>query len=61
MHNYARWEKGVGPGFEQQLKKSNSIPLQIIGQGGPTNAQFAATWGELAAMYKSNPKIIFGL
>ncbi|KAJ7931237.1 endo-beta-1,4-glucanase [Mycena leptocephala] len=33
----------------------------IIGQGGPTNAQFAATWGELAAMYKSNPKIIFGL
>ncbi|KAJ6572072.1 endoglucanase [Mycena capillaripes] len=33
----------------------------IIGQGGPTNAQFAATWGEIAAMYKDNPKIIFGI
>ncbi|KAF7348554.1 Glycoside hydrolase family 5 protein [Mycena venus] len=33
----------------------------IIGQGGPTNDQFAATWGEIAAMYKDNPKIIFGI
>ncbi|KAJ7255315.1 endoglucanase [Mycena rebaudengoi] len=33
----------------------------IIGQGGPTNAQFAATWGAIAAFYKGNPKIIFGL
>ncbi|KAJ6469472.1 endoglucanase [Mycena sanguinolenta] len=33
----------------------------IIGQGGPTNAQFAATWAEVAAMYKDSPKVIFGL
>ncbi|KAJ7885201.1 endoglucanase [Mycena olivaceomarginata] len=33
----------------------------IIGQGGPTNAQFAQTWGEIAAIYKDNPKIIFGI
>ncbi|KAJ7669341.1 endoglucanase [Mycena polygramma] len=33
----------------------------IIGQGGPTNAQFAATWGQIAAMYKNNTKIMFGV
>ncbi|KAF8217747.1 carbohydrate-binding module family 1 protein/Glycoside hydrolase family 5 protein [Mycena galopus ATCC 62051] len=33
----------------------------IIGQGGPTNEQFAATWGEIAAMYKDTPKVIFGI
>ncbi|KAJ7707836.1 endoglucanase [Mycena metata] len=33
----------------------------IIGQGGPTNAQFAAIWGEIAAFYKDEPKIIFGI
>ncbi|KAK7059706.1 glycoside hydrolase family 5 protein [Favolaschia claudopus] len=33
----------------------------IIGQGGPTNEQFAAIWGEIAAFYKGNPKIMFGI
>ncbi|KAF7318318.1 Glycoside hydrolase family 5 protein [Mycena chlorophos] len=33
----------------------------IIGQGGPTNAQFAATWSQLAAHYKNESKIIFGV
>ncbi|KAF7325063.1 Endoglucanase EG-II [Mycena kentingensis (nom. inval.)] len=33
----------------------------IIGQGGPTNAQFAATWSTIAAKYKANPRIIFGI
>ncbi|KAJ7512462.1 carbohydrate-binding module family 1 protein/Glycoside hydrolase family 5 protein [Mycena galericulata] len=33
---------------------------EIIGQGGPTNEQFAATWGSIAAMYKNESKIIFG-
>ncbi|KAJ6540843.1 carbohydrate-binding module family 1 protein/Glycoside hydrolase family 5 protein [Mycena vulgaris] len=33
----------------------------IIGQGGPTNAQFAATWSELATAYKNTPKVIFGI
>ncbi|KAJ7201603.1 endoglucanase [Mycena pura] len=35
--------------------------VQIIGQGGPTNAQFAATWGQIAAFYKDEPKVIFGV
>jgi endoglucanase len=33
----------------------------IIGQGGPTNAQYASIWSQLAAHYKSNSKIIFGI
>lgn len=33
----------------------------IIGQGGPTNAQFASLWSQLASKYKSNTKVIFGL
>ncbi|KAJ7626202.1 carbohydrate-binding module family 1 protein/Glycoside hydrolase family 5 protein [Roridomyces roridus] len=34
---------------------------EIIGQGGPTNAQFAQTWSELATFYKSTEKVIFGV
>ncbi|KAF8958900.1 putative cellulase precursor [Flammula alnicola] len=34
---------------------------QIIGQGGPTNAQFASLWSQIATKYKSNSKIIFGV
>ncbi|KAJ6616487.1 glycoside hydrolase superfamily [Mycena sp. CBHHK59/15] len=34
---------------------------KIIGQGGPTNDQFAQTWGEIAAMYKNTSKVIFGV
>ncbi|TGO58471.1 hypothetical protein BELL_1289g00010 [Botrytis elliptica] len=33
----------------------------IIGQGGPTDAQFVSLWTQLAAKYKSNTKIVFGL
>ena len=33
----------------------------IIGQGGPTNAQFASLWSQLATKYKSQTKIIFGI
>ncbi|KAJ7026613.1 carbohydrate-binding module family 1 protein/Glycoside hydrolase family 5 protein [Mycena alexandri] len=33
----------------------------IIGQGGPTNAQFAALWSAIATQYKSTPKVIFGV
>nr|OQO27363.1 hypothetical protein B0A51_05068 [Rachicladosporium sp. CCFEE 5018] len=33
----------------------------IIGQGGPTNAQFASLWSQLATKYKGNTKIAFGL
>ncbi|KZP31158.1 glycoside hydrolase family 5 protein [Athelia psychrophila] len=33
----------------------------IIGQGGPTNAQFASIWSQLATKYASTPKIIFGI
>ncbi|KAE9393635.1 endoglucanase [Gymnopus androsaceus JB14] len=34
---------------------------EIIGQGGPTNEQFALTWSQLATMYADEPKIIFGV
>jgi aryl-phospho-beta-D-glucosidase BglC (GH1 family) len=34
---------------------------QIIGQGGPTNAQYASLWSQLAAKYKNNQRIIFGI
>lgn len=33
---------------------------EIIAQGGPTNAQFASIWTQLAAKYGSNDRIIFG-
>ncbi|XP_006454003.1 hypothetical protein AGABI2DRAFT_189329 [Agaricus bisporus var. bisporus H97] len=34
---------------------------RIIGQGGPTNEQYASLWSQLAAKYKDNQKIIFGI
>jgi len=34
---------------------------QIINQGGPTTAQYTSLWSQLAAKYKSNPKIMFGI
>ncbi|GJJ09859.1 Manganese dependent endoglucanase Eg5A [Clathrus columnatus] len=34
---------------------------EVIGQGGPTNAQFASIWSQLAAEYASTEKIIFGV
>jgi len=33
----------------------------IIGQGGPSNEQFAALWTSLATHYKDQPKVIFGI
>ncbi|KAJ7727550.1 carbohydrate-binding module family 1 protein/Glycoside hydrolase family 5 protein [Mycena maculata] len=33
---------------------------EIIGQGGPTNEQFAATWSEIATKYADTEKVIFG-
>ncbi|EJF63845.1 endoglucanase [Dichomitus squalens LYAD-421 SS1] len=34
---------------------------EIIGQGGPTNQDFAALWSSIAAKYADNDKIIFGV
>ncbi|KAJ0116583.1 hypothetical protein J7T55_009733 [Diaporthe amygdali] len=34
---------------------------QIIGQGGPTNDQFAALWSSLATKYAKNTNVIFGI
>ncbi|OAA66482.1 glycoside hydrolase family 5 protein [Niveomyces insectorum RCEF 264] len=34
---------------------------QIIGQGGPTNDQFANLWTQLATKYASSDKIVFGI
>jgi len=35
---------------------------QLIGEsGGPTNAQFANLWSQIATKYKSQPNVIFGL
>lgn len=33
----------------------------IIGQGGPTDEEFAETWTTIAAKYKDESKIIFGI
>lgn len=33
----------------------------IFGQGGPTNAQFANLWAQVAARYAGNSKIVFGI
>jgi endoglucanase len=33
----------------------------IIGQGGPSDAQFVNLWTQLATHYKSNSKVIFGI
>lgn len=34
---------------------------QVIGQGGPTNAQFTSLWSQLATHYASQSKIWFGI
>ncbi|KAI0599700.1 glycoside hydrolase superfamily [Biscogniauxia sp. FL1348] len=34
---------------------------QVIGQGGPTNAQFGMLWSQLASMYRNETKVIFGI
>ncbi|CAG8980043.1 hypothetical protein HYALB_00009252 [Hymenoscyphus albidus] len=34
---------------------------QIIGQGGPSNAQFVNLWTQLATKYKGSEKVAFGL
>jgi len=34
---------------------------QVIGQGGPTNAQYNSIWTQLANKYKGDSKIIFGI
>ncbi|KAJ4386774.1 hypothetical protein N0V93_009672 [Gnomoniopsis smithogilvyi] len=34
---------------------------QIIGQGGPTNQQFANLWSQIATMYRNESKVIFGI
>ncbi|KAF8498006.1 endoglucanase [Gautieria morchelliformis] len=33
----------------------------VIGQGGPTNAQYASIWSQLATKYAQTSKIIFGI
>ncbi|KAI6856552.1 Endoglucanase [Hortaea werneckii] len=34
---------------------------QIIGQGGPTNEEFASLWSQLATKYADNDKVVFGV
>ncbi|KAG8166967.1 hypothetical protein KVR01_002656 [Diaporthe batatas] len=34
---------------------------QIIGQGGPTNEQFASLWSQIATKYKNESRVIFGV
>ncbi len=34
---------------------------QIVGQGGPTNAQFADVWSKIATKYASQKNVAFGL
>ncbi|KKY35360.1 putative glycoside hydrolase family 5 protein [Diaporthe ampelina] len=34
---------------------------QVIGQGGPTNEQFASLWSQIASMYQNETRVIFGV
>ncbi|KJR79810.1 glycoside hydrolase family 5 protein [Sporothrix schenckii 1099-18] len=34
---------------------------QIIGQGGPSNEQFASLWSQLATKYANNSRVLFGI
>lgn len=34
---------------------------EIIGQGGPTNAQFASLWSQIATKYADVPNVVFGV
>lgn len=34
---------------------------EVIGQGGPTNDQFAALWTSLATQYSNNTNVVFGI
>ena len=33
----------------------------IIGQGGPSNEDFANLWSQLAAKYKGSPNVVMGI
>lgn len=33
----------------------------IIGQGGPSNADFASLWSQLATHYKDKRRVVFGI
>ncbi|KAF4574378.1 Endoglucanase EG-II [Pleurotus pulmonarius] len=50
VHNYARWNGKV-----------QSFSCFIIGQGGPTDAEFASLWSGIASKYADNPRILFGV
>ena len=47
--------------MDSRSEVAETTSVQIIGQGGPTNDQFAALWNSLAAKYADNDKIIFGV
>jgi endoglucanase len=34
---------------------------QTIGQGGPTNAEFANLWHQLATIYANQTRVVFGV
>lgn len=34
---------------------------QVIGQGGPTDEQFAGLWAQLATMYRNESRVVFGV
>lgn len=51
----------AGSVFEPYQQTTSLTSQQIIGQGGPTNEQFADLWAAIAARYANNTKIIFGV
>lgn len=54
-HNYMRYNN------PSQQPMTGSIIGDSSDVTAATTAQFAAFWGELAARFKSNEKVIFGL
>lgn len=43
------------------LHNSGYVNGSLIGQGGPTDAQFADLWAQLATKYADNSKVLFGI
>jgi endoglucanase len=66
---FARYDKTVQLALSQSTKPYVIIDLHnyarwngaVVGQGGPTNEQFANIWSQLAAKYKNQERIIFGI
>ena len=65
--NFAKYDKVMKICFNTgaicaiDLHNYARVEGKIIGQGGPSDAQFADLWAQLATKYRTNDKVMFGL